>query len=178
MTTLITPILGVLMILTAVFVEADPMAIHTDSNPPNRADIANVSNVRLIYPAAAPSARATYIPPTPSPTPSPTPTATPAPAGRVTAAASAPDDIRAIICSYPWPCEEALFVAGAESGMNPDVWNHQGSGACGLFQLLPCQCIDVECNVERAYAKWDDGDGIIGNGQGNFERHWYRFWAP
>ena len=86
------------------------------------------------------------------------------------------EEIVAYICSYPWPCEEALYVSGMESGLDPNVFNHQGSGACGLFQLLPCACLGVECNVGNAYAKWEDQDLIQDNGIGGFERHWYRFW--
>jgi hypothetical protein len=68
-----------------------------------------------------------------------------------------------------WAVDEALYIMSRESEGVWDVYNRQGSGACGLFQLLPCECIDPECNVRGAYAKWLDG------GQ-SFWRHWYQWW--
>lgn len=86
------------------------------------------------------------------------------------------EEIKRYICTFPWPCEEALMVAGTESRFRADVFNWEGSGACGLFQVLPCPCVEVTCNVGHALAKWEDQDGIQDNGIGGFERHWYRFW--
>lgn len=98
------------------------------------------------------------------------PTPTPPPA--VTTAVAPPvkpqeGSIEALICSYPWPCQEALAVARAESGLHPYAYN--ASGACGLFQLLPCACVDPVCNVEYAYrVKWLPTR--------SFYTHWYAYW--
>lgn len=76
-------------------------------------------------------------------------------------------DWRDAVCSYPWSCSEALYIIERESGGNPEAWNP--SGACGLFQLLPCPGYDLYTQLEGAYAKWLDGGG-------SFQRHWYNHW--
>lgn len=43
--------------------------------------------------------------------------------------------IEGLICSYPWPCEQALAVAWCESRYDPAAYNP--SGASGLFQIIP-----------------------------------------
>lgn len=102
---------------------------------------------------------------TPEPTPTPTPAPTPAVA---LATAYSAGSIEALICSYPWPCQEALNVARHESGLQ-SIYNREGSGACGIFQLLPCVCIDPVCNIGYAYAvKWAPTQ--------SFYTHWYRWW--
>lgn len=77
------------------------------------------------------------------------------------------DGWRELICSYPWPCDEAMRVSQVESGGNAYAVN-PGSGACGLFGLYPCTCIDPECNVATAFAKWVETH--------SFYEHWYRWW--
>ena len=57
----------------------------------------------------------------------PAPVITPAPAPLPTG------DIAAIICSFPWPCEQMLRIAACESGMNPNAVNPYGY--YGLFQI-------------------------------------------
>lgn len=72
------------------------------------------------------------------PTPTPPATPTPVPASAATPASAKPpqlssDALRALICSYPWPCEEALRVKWCESGSR---WDAIGAGAnYGGFQI-------------------------------------------
>lgn len=68
-----------------------------------------------------------------------------------------------------WAVCDALFVISVESEGNPNVYNFTGSGACGLFQLLPCESTDPYLNTLGAYRKWLDG------GQ-DFWKHWRRWW--
>jgi hypothetical protein len=77
---------------------------------------------------------------------------------------------RSLVCSYPWPCEEALNVIAHESGGDPNAVS--GSGCVGLFQLCPAQSGDADpaTNVARAYAKWVAGGGSFGPS-------WYAFWG-
>lgn len=77
--------------------------------------------------------------PTPAPTPTPPATPTPAPTPAVTPAPAVPayvlsaEGLKALICSYPWPCEEALRVKWCEAGSR---WDAIGSGAnYGGFQI-------------------------------------------
>jgi len=83
--------------------------------------------------ASAESAPAPPPSPTPPaiPSPAPAPAATPAPAKPAHLLSS--DSLRALICSYPWPCEEALRVKWCESGSR---WDSIGAGAnYGGFQI-------------------------------------------
>ncbi len=73
----------------------------------------------------------TVIPSTPVPAPTPEPTLEPTPEP-VQIVLSIPD----IICSFSWPCWEAVDKATCESGLNPYAVNPT-SGAQGLFQLMP-----------------------------------------
>jgi len=93
----------------------------------------------------APSATAE---PTPAPTPAPTPEApqpTPEPvaaAVAVLAAAATPvplDGFEGIICSKPWPCDQAIAVVSCESGTERNGrldgnWATNGNNF-GLFQI-------------------------------------------
>lgn len=121
--------------------------------------------------------------PTPTPTPTPVPTATPEPTStsvpyvppEPTQAPAPParapsGDIAALICSYPWPCDEALYVFGRESGLNPNAVN-PSSGACGLAQLYPCPPggLDPVTNLNYAWLKYVDGGYSFGP-------HWYNHW--
>lgn len=70
-----------------------------------------------------------------APTPSPAPTPPPAPAVQAPPA----DGLEALVCSLPWPCEEALAVARCESGVDKvgrldGVFASSGS-SYGLFQI-------------------------------------------
>jgi hypothetical protein len=92
--------------------------------------------------------------------------------GIVSAAAPRPsmgvEQWRELICAYDWPCQEALAIVATESGGDANARN-AASGACGLFQLLPCACIEPGCNVAHAYAKWVNSR--------SFYAHWYRWWS-
>jgi len=123
----------------------------------------------------APTLTPTPILPTPTPIP-PTPTPPPAPAPRAAAQAASyggftytVEQWRDMVCAYAWPCDEALNVIKHESGGDPNVYNHEGSGACGLFQLLPCEGTDPATNIAGAFRKWLDGGR-------DFFAHWYRYW--
>lgn len=114
----------------------------------------------------------TPVPPTPTVAP-PAPTAEPeyipppSETERVETPAYA-GDWQSAVCSMPWSCEEALYIIQRESGGNQWAVN-SSSGACGLFQLLPCPGTDIAIQIAGAYAKWLDGGG-------SFHRHWYAFW--
>lgn len=70
--------------------------------------------------------------------------------------------IEAIICSYPWPCAEALAVARCESGLNPIAVSPDGAN-WGLMQLNQptwapyfgaqrwASVLDATANVAMAY---------------------------
>lgn len=124
-----------------------PQPVASGGNPP----------VVLYFPQPAP-APPISLAAVPSRTPAPTPPPAAAPA----------TSLEALICSYDWPCSEALYVSGVESGGDAYAVN-PSSGACGLFGLYPCECIEPTCNVARAYAKW------VAGGR-SFYAHWYRWW--
>jgi hypothetical protein len=71
--------------------------------------------------------------PTPPPTPVPTPEPAPPPPPVPAVPPPAPGSIEAIICSHPWPCQEALAVAACESGLHPTSIG--GGRNYGLFQI-------------------------------------------
>lgn len=98
---------------------------------------------------------------TPEPTPEPTPIPTPEP---TVAAASAPEPASApsladLVCSYGWPCAEALSVMQCESG-GRNVQNASGGPFIGPFQLWTGHARagenlwDVATNVAVAYRIW------------------------
>lgn len=100
----------------------------------------------------------TVIPNTPTPTETPTAVPTAAPEPTAVPVLSIAD----LICSYSWPCSEALTVARCESGLNPNAYN-SSSGASGLFQLLiplhswrfaGASPFDPVANVRAAYGLW------------------------
>jgi hypothetical protein len=79
----------------------------------------------------APSPSPAPITPTPPTTPTPAPVVQPLPA----------DGLEALVCSYAWPCQEALAVAGCESGVDAKgnldgFWASSRTGY-GLFQINP-----------------------------------------
>jgi hypothetical protein len=84
--------------------------------------------------AATPSPTPPLTPspePTPEPTPAHTPEPTPAPT--IPAYMLPPEELKALICSYAWPCEEALRVKWCEAG---NRWDSIGFGAnYGGFQI-------------------------------------------
>jgi len=93
----------------------------------------------------------TVIPPTPTPT------------LVATMEAEAPKSlsIADIICSFSWPCWEAISVARCESGLNPYAENP--SGAQGLFQMMRQfhtwryhggDWFDPMTNARAAYSLW------------------------
>lgn len=55
------------------------------------------------------------------------------------------------VTKYDWDWCTALYVIFAESG-GLNVYNYQGSGACGVMQLLPCMYPDDgAANIEYGY---------------------------
>jgi hypothetical protein len=73
----------------------------------------------------------------------------------------------AAVCSLAWSCQEALSVIYAESGGDPWATN-PSSGACGLFQLLPCPGYDIATQLAHAWAKYVDGGH-------SFWKHWWQW---
>lgn len=99
------------------------------------------------------------------PRPKPTPVQGPPPPAPAPMA-----DWQSLVCSYPWPCQEALYVIRHESGGNHTAIN-PNSGACGLFQTLPCVGYNnLEAHLAEAYRKWS------GCGGGSFQCAWYNWW--
>jgi len=83
---------------------------------------------------------ATVAEPTPAPlTPTPPTTPTPAPT-TAPAVQLPPDGLEALVCSYAWPCQEALAVARCESGVDATgkldgVFATSSRSSYGLFQI-------------------------------------------
>lgn len=75
-----------------------------------------------------------------------------------------------LICSYSWPCSQALAVAQCESGMNAGAVSPVG--AVGLFQIHPYNAgnFDPGTNVAAAYGKYLYGVSI-----GNPWHEWNSF---
>lgn len=73
-----------------------------------------------------------------------------------------------VVTQYDWdPCT-ALMVIDTESG-GRSVYNTQGSGACGVMQLLPCQYPnDGAANIAAGYGKYVDAGGWS---------PWFAFWG-
>jgi len=132
----------------------------------------------------APGAASDGVAPTATPSPSPTATPTPVPPTAAPAATPIPvivtspagscgernvEEWRWLVAPYAWDATEALGVIRHESRGDPCVYNFEGSGACGLFQHLPCACTDLQCQVNLAWAKYVDGGY-------SFWRHWYQWW--
>jgi len=61
----------------------------------------------------------------------------------------------AVITQYPWDACTVLAIIQREShGLN--VYNYEGSGACGVLQLLPCEYPDDgAANIAAGFAKWE-----------------------
>jgi hypothetical protein len=83
------------------------------------------------------------------------------------------DGLEAIVCSFPWPCEEAIAVAACESGVDANGrldgnWAHSSTGY-GLFQINAVHAwrwpdfweawMDPYKNTAWAYEIWLDWGG-------------------
>lgn len=137
--------------------------------------VPTVTHVALVYQASfepGPFDVDTASLPTPAPTPTPQP---------VIAASAAPvyaipigdavERWRPLVAEYfpPEAVDEGLDVISHESGGDPNIYNLEGSGACGLWQDLPCECIDPECNTRVALRKWHSaGDSFYGPWKSNW----------
>ncbi len=112
-------------------------------------------------PSAAPA-------PTLAPTPAPTrPPPAPAPSPTVVMPA---DGLEALICSFAWPCQEALAVARCESGVdkagNLDGAFAQSRSSYGLFQINAVHArrwsdfwdswMDPTKNTQWAFQLWSE----------------------
>jgi hypothetical protein len=125
-----------------------------------------------LSPTPVPTLEATSVP-SPEPTAAPAPVATLAPAPIVQPAAGS---LEALICSFSWPCGEAIAVASCESGTDAagnldGTWASNGT-SYGLMQLAPAYHPDwtdfwndpdgsgvpnwarAEYNVAHAYGLW------------------------
>ena len=71
---------------------------------------------------------------------------------------NAEDYVRAEAKKYGWhegyEWEQLHTLIKNESGWNPYVWNKQGSGACGLFQALPCSKLGAPLEDVKNQARW------------------------
>lgn len=156
----------------------------------------------LINPTPSPQLQFIPTPPPPTPTPepiviSPAPTEAPAPIEVVEPApepveppppppAASPvltNEIEHLVCSYDWPCLQALNIMWCESGGRPgaiNMWTGTADpydGVFGLYQIaLPLHSglvaqyggdvFNPATNIAVAYHLW------LGNG-----RSWYPDWA-
>lgn len=84
---------------------------------------------------------------------------------------------RPLLSAYDWDVDQALRVIDCESEGRPGVYNRQGSGAVGLFQLLGWSGLAERLfgtrdltnpwvNVAVAYVLWADSGST-------FRWHWY-----
>ena len=88
------------------------------------------------------------------------------------------------ICSYDWEDKMAVAIMIAESGENPNALGHNVNGTIdfSLFQINEThinqfslvQLADPYQNIDSAYKIWDSGDGVEGNGAGDW-RQWETF---
>jgi hypothetical protein len=95
--------------------------------------------------------------PTPEPTPPPPPPPTPVPISPM-----AKTEIEALVCTYSWPCGEALRVMWCESGGR--AWAVGRGSNYGLFQINQVHAsrfanfwnawMDPVSNVQWAYSIW------------------------
>lgn len=77
--------------------------------------------------------------------------------------AQTPSEIESIVCSYDWPCGQALSVMRCESSGDPMAYS---AGNYGLFQLSavhagrvggdPRAFFDAEVNVKTAFQIWTE----------------------
>lgn len=59
-----------------------------------------------------------------------------------------------VIIQYPWDACSVLYIINRESG-GLNVYNYEGSGACGVMQLLPCEYPDDGAmNIAAGYQKY------------------------
>lgn len=75
-----------------------------------------------------------------------------------------PQSLEDRICSFSWPCDQALRVARCESTMNPRAVSR--GGHIGLFQLSPGHSVrigvspsdlfDADVNMRAAWALWSE----------------------
>lgn len=76
--------------------------------------------------------------------------------GSRVAATEAVQRWRPLVSQYPWDVEVALRVIACESEGSPTVWNRQGSGAHGLFQLLGWEWLAF-----RMFGVWSVADPAV-----------------
>mgnify|MGYP001388050227 CR=1 FL=1 len=67
------------------------------------------------------------------------------------------DGIEGLVCSYEWPCGEALAVARCESGLDPNAVSPDGANI-GVFQINVVHGYypGLIANVAKAYEIWRD----------------------
>ena len=65
------------------------------------------------------------------------------------------DGIEGLVCSYEWPCGEALAVARCESGLDPNAVSPDGANI-GVFQINVVHGYypGLIANVAKAYEIW------------------------
>lgn len=70
---------------------------------------------------------------------------------------------RPLLEQYDWPVETALRVIACESEGKAAVWNREGSGAHGLFQLL-----GWEAKAFELYGVWSVADPEVNVGVAHY----------
>jgi hypothetical protein len=112
-----------------------------------------------------PPATPTPVPPAPTPPPA-QPTLTPAPVPAITLPS---DQILTLVCSYAWPCDQALKVMWCESGGRPGAVGRDVN--YGLFQLN-------QVHARRIADFWNGWMDPAKNVQWAFEIWSRRGWQP
>lgn len=107
---------------------------------------------------------------TPSPTPLETLSPTENPYIPIPVVAYPEGSVEALICTYPWPCGQAVAVASCESGLGMDGyldgWWASSAGNYGLFQINSVHAgkftefwdrwMDPAYNIEMAFTIWSE----------------------
>jgi len=101
-------------------------------------------------------------PPTPPPVPEPTPAAPPPAPTPVPFAQLSKPEIETLVCTYSWPCEQALKVMWCESGARP--WAVGRGTYYGLYQISLIHArrfpdfwnawMDPAKNIQWAHTLW------------------------
>ena len=138
--------------------EEQPSSLHhgTFTRPSTDAGLGRME--RLDAPAPTPTPA-----PTPEPTPVPTPPPPPTPAPTPVPVSAMPrTEIDALVCTYSWPCDQALRVMWCESGGR--AWAIGRGVNYGLFQINQVHAsrfggfwetwMDPATNISWAYQIW------------------------
>ena len=147
-------------VTTAGFVPAVPATFHDRSefaDPPSTTTTSTTSTT------AAPPPTTVTVAARSVPAPVFVPPSAPAPVsagswckGSASMTANVERWASAVASTGSWPVGAMLGIMCDESGGDPGIYNSQGSGACGLLQLLPCPPggTDGYTNLRYGYEKY------------------------